>query len=203
MVVLKARWYWKRNFTTCQGPGVMDLWWQMWYGERNGGYMRTSKWTLFVFPDLTVMAFSSLLLDVRPDSNGRGNGRRQKNGWAWTQLAVFWFLCLKSEDQEYSWIFWEECKRTKSAKSLQWKRLQEQRRMVRAVDSNQGGCVLVPPHPQPSFTGDQSQSTGKHRNQLWMSQSLQRTTGNSRTSSPPLHTATRSSKPYFKKYIFI
>jgi hypothetical protein len=88
--------------------------------------------------------------------------------------------------------------------SLQWKRLRAQRREVRAVDSIQGGCVLVPPHPQPSFTGDQSQSTGKHRNQLWMSQSLQRTTGNSRTSFHPIHTATRSSKPYFKKiYIYL
>lgn len=97
------------------------------------------------------------------------------------------------------------CKRTKSAMSLQWKRLRAQRRReVRAVDSIQGGCVLVPPHPQPSFTGDQSQSTGKHRNQLWMSQSLQRTTGNSRTSFHPIHTATRSSKPYFKKiYIYL
>ena len=38
--------------------------------------------------------------------------------------------------------------------------------------------------------------------QLWMSQRLQRTTGNSRTPSSPTHTATRSSRPYFKK-IFI
>lgn len=41
--------------------------------------------------------------------------------------------------------------------------------MVRAVDSVQGRCVLVPPHLQPSVTGAQSHSTGKHRSQLWMS----------------------------------
>ena len=136
----------------------------MCHRERNRGYVRTSEWALFVFPDLTVSAFSSLLLDMRPSSNGGGDGRGQKNGWAWTELPAFWFLCLKAEDQEYSRIFWEECKRTKSAKSLQWKRLQEQRGVVRAMGSIQGGHVLAPPHPQPSFTRAQSQSTAPENN---------------------------------------
>ena len=136
----------------------------MCHRERNRGYVRTSEWALFVFPDLTVLAFSSLLLDMRPSSNGGGDGRGQKNGWAWTELPAFWFLCLKAEDQEYSWIFWEECKRTKSAKNLQWERLQEQRGVVRAMGSIQGGHVLAPPHPQPSFTRAQSQSTAPENN---------------------------------------
>lgn len=118
--------------------------------------MRTSKWSHFVFPDLTIwgwiLARRSGFRNIQKSSILWGHKmkctfQRKVGGklWSpmrtlasapcylmWDQTAMVevmagdrkmdevpatWFLSLKAEDQEYSWIFCEECNRTKSAKS--------------------------------------------------------------------------------------
>lgn len=202
--------------------------------------MRTSKWSPFFFPDLTVwgwiLARRSGFRNIQESNILWGHKmkctfQRKVGGKLWSpmrtlgsapcylmwdqtamvevmagdrkmdELPVTWFLCLKAEGQEYSWIFWEECNRTKSGKSSAGEAV--------GAEENGQSCGLRPGPMRVSPSPSAAQRRRGSVPQYWETQkpaldvSLQRATGTSRTSSSPTRTAARLSKPYFKKNIYL